>query len=110
MKLLKNDFCYFSYIEYEKQDFSHRRYVEDRNNNVFKNYIPIPRKTYGFLEKETDCYYKFRITDYKGRNFYKGGKQFVCSKRYIKYNVDIKGIMRKNDTTGKYELVYGEMK
>lgn len=106
MKLLKNDFCYFSYIEYEKKYFSPRRYV-DNGSYVESNYSKVPLKGYGFLQKETNCFYKFIMTNEKGQNFYKGGKPFEYHKTLLKDNVNILKVARKDELTGKYRWIYG---
>lgn len=104
MKILKNDFCYFSYIEYDKKYFSPRRYVEDSYYNLEKNYIKQTRYAYGFLEKETECFYTFRIANEKGHLYRKGNDIYVC--KFKKDNVDILRLARKDDASGKYRWLW----
>lgn len=105
MKLLKNDFCEFTYIEYERVDFNPSRYVEDRYNNLFKNYVPKPPiKAYGFLEKETECFYTFRIANEKGHLYRKGNNIYI--RKFKKDNVTILRLARKDETSSKYRWLW----
>lgn len=106
MKLLKNDICHFSYIEYEKQYFSPRRYVADSYDKLNKNYIAREKEAYGLLIKETDCFYTFYLTDKKGRYLhYNNGE--LCSLKVKKENVSILGIARKYANSNEYQVIYG---